>query len=134
MNKIILSGRITGDPELKTTNSAIEVCNFSVAVDRKHIKGKEKETDFVYCTAWGKTGAFISTYFHKGDGIFLEGRLESNKYTDKNGQTRVSWAVTVEQVEFPIGKGKSNQSDSVQPTQFEIPNMEEIGKGEELPF
>ena len=75
MNKIVICGRLTKDPELRTTNNGTEVCGFTVAVDRRIKKNSEKETDFIDCTAWEKTGVFVNTYFHKGDGITVEGRI-----------------------------------------------------------
>lgn len=107
MNKIIIAGRMTKEPELKTTNSGTEVCNFTVAVDRRIKKGEEKVADFIECTAWGKTGVFVSTYFHKGDGITVDGRMESRKWQDKDGNNRVSWVVNCDNVEFALGKGNS---------------------------
>lgn len=105
MNKIIIAGRMTKEPEPKTTNSGTEVCNFTVAVDRRIKKGEEKVADFIECTAWGKTGVFVSTYFHKGDGITVDGRMESRKWQDKDGNNRVSWGVNCDNVEFALGKG-----------------------------
>ena len=107
MNKICIAGRIVKDPELRTTNSGTEVCSFTVAVDRRVKSGDEKITDFIDCTAWGKTGVFVSTYFHKGDGINLDGRMESRKWADKDGNNRVSWGVTCDNVEFPHGKARA---------------------------
>ena len=110
MNKICIAGRIVKDPELRTTNSGTEVCGFTVAVDRRIKSGDEKITDFIDCTAWGKTGVFVSTYFHKGDGINLDGRMESRKWADKDGNNRVSWGVTCDNVEFPHGKARAYDS------------------------
>lgn len=104
MNKIIIAGRLVRDPELRNTQSGLEVCNFTVAVNRRAKKGEEPVADFIDCTAWGKTGVFVSTYFHKGDGIVLDGRMESNKWKDKDGNNRTSWGVNVDGVEFPQGK------------------------------
>lgn len=101
MNKVILMGRLVRDPELKTGQSGTEFCSFTVAVDRRAKKGEEKASDFIDCTAFGKTGVFVSTYFHKGDGIALEGRMESRKWQDKDGNNRVSWSVPVDNVYFP---------------------------------
>ena len=113
MNKIIITGRLTRDPELKTANSGTELCSFTVAVDRsRKNKAGEKVTDFFDCTAFGKGGVFVNTYFHKGDGINIEGRMESRKYVDKDGNNRTAWGVTVEQVEFPHGKGKGGSGSS----------------------
>lgn len=104
MNKVILCGRLVRQPELRTTNTGMEVCNFTVAVDRRVKKGDEKQADFIDCTAWGKSGVFVCTYFHKGDGITVEGRLESRKWVDKDGGNRISWGVTCDNVEFALGK------------------------------
>ena len=133
MNKIIITGRITKDIEIRNTASGIEVANFTVAVDRRKAKDAEKMCDFVDCVAWGKTCAFVSTYFHKGDGINVEGRLESRKWQDKNGQNRVSWEVQIDNVEFPHGKNvnKGGSGGFVNdPAQFE-PVESDNG---ELPF
>ena len=109
MNKTFITGRLTKDPELKTTNSGTEVCNFFVAVDRpKKDKDGNKQTDFYSCTAWGKTGVFVSTYFHRGDGINIEGHMESRKYQDKDGNNRTDWSLQCETIEFPHGKGKGS--------------------------
>lgn len=117
MNRIIITGRITKDTELKVTDSGKEYCNFSVAVDRrfKPKEGEEKQVDFFDCTAWGKSGAFVDKYFGKGDGITIEGRMESRKYTDKDGNKRVFWGITCESVEFPMGGNKKNGADQNEP-------------------
>lgn len=134
MNKIIITGRLTRDTELRTTNSGTEVCNFCVAVDRRIKKGEEKQTDFVDCTAWGKTGVFVNAYFSKGDGITVEGRMESRKWQDNDGDNRVSWGITCDNVEFPFGKsgsgGVSSVSEAGDPGEFtEISNQ-----NADLPF
>lgn len=113
MNKIIITGRISNDIELKTANSGTELCNFNVAVDRpRKDEDGNKVADFVPCTVFGKSAAFLNQYFKKGDGINVEGRLESRKYVDKEGRNRTAWNVLVERLEFPHGKGKGGQSDS----------------------
>lgn len=112
MNKIIITGRLTRDPDLRTCNNGTEVCNFSLAVDRRVKKDQEKKTDFIDCTAWGKTAVFVNTYLHKGDGANVEGRMESNMWTDKDGNKRVSWSVTVDNIEFPHGRSSSNNSQT----------------------
>ena len=136
MNEIIIMGRLTKDAEIKTTLSGIEVCNFTVAVDRSMKKESEKITDFIDCTAWRKTGVFVSTYFKKGDGIVVRGSMESRKWVADDGTNRVSWGVTVNQVEFPLQKSrKENESvqvvaDSTNLDQNEI----EISDEFDLPF
>lgn len=111
MNKITIQGRLTKDPEQKVGASGAEFCKFTVAVDRK--RSKDKAVDFFDCTAFQQTGAFVSKYFAKGDGIIVSGRMESDKYTDKENKTRTTWGITVEEVEFPLGKGRSEQSNTV---------------------
>lgn len=117
MNKIILAGRLTRSPELKTTNTGTEVMSFSLAVDRAYQKnGEEKQVDFINCTAWQKTAVFINQYFQKGDGIIIEGRLESRKYVDKDGNNRTAFEVVIDRVEFPQSKKASNNRPESAPT------------------
>ena len=126
MNKWIGMGRITKDIELQTTKTGTEYCKFTVAIDREKDKNGDKKTDFVDCTAFGKTGAFVEKYFAKGDGIEIIGRMESDKYTDKNGQNRTTWGLSVEQAFFPLGKGKKDSGSTV-------PSEAASGDGD-LPF
>lgn len=111
MNSIKIQGRLTKDPEQKVGSSGAEYCKFTVAVDRK--RSKDKAVDFFDCTAFQQTGAFVSKYFAKGDGIIVSGRMESDKYKDKDGNNRTTWGITVEDVEFPLGKGKAESSSTV---------------------
>ena len=104
MNKVIIKGRLTRDPELKTGGSGMEYCKFTVAVDRRKAKDKEKETDFIDCTAFGQTAAAISKFMSKGREILVEGRMESSK-TEKEGMKRTFWGVTVDTFEFCGNKG-----------------------------
>ena len=99
MNKIIIKGRLTRDPELKTGGSGVEYCKFTVAVDRRKVKDKEQETDFFDCTAFGNTGAAIAKYMAKGREILVEGRMESSN-SEKDGVKRTFWGVTVDTFEF----------------------------------
>ena len=112
MNKWIGMGRITKDIELQTGKTGAEYCKFTVAVNRKKDKNGETKADFIDCTAFGKTAAFVEKYFKKGDGIIVDGRLESDTYEAKDGTKRTKWSVTVEQVYFPQGKGKSDNTNS----------------------
>ena len=127
MNKWIGMGRITKDIDLQTTKTGTEYCKFTVAVNRKKDKNGETKADFVDCTAWGKTAAFVQKYFKKGDGIVVEGRFESDKYTGKDGTTRTSWSVRVREVYFPASKGKSEQTNT------DVANFQNIDPSE-IPF
>ena len=108
MNKIMIHGRLARDPELKTTNNGIEVCSFTVAVDRP-VKSKdgERQSDFFSCTAWRQGAAFVNKYFHKGDGIIIEGSMQSRQY-EKDGQKRTAWDLMVDRIEFPAAKKSDN--------------------------
>ena len=112
MNKWIGMGRITKDIELQTTKTGTEYCKFTVAIDRKKDKNGDKKTDFIDCTAFGKTASFVQKYFKKGDRIIVLGRFESDKYTGKDGISRTNWSVNVREVYFPASKGKSEQTNS----------------------
>ena len=127
MNKWIGMGRVTKDFELQTGKTGSEYCKFTVAIDREKDKNGDKKTDFVDCTAFGKTAAFVAKYFRKGDGIIVLGRFESDKYTGKDGMTRTSWSVNVREVYFPAGKGKSEQTNS------DASGFTDI-KSEDIPF
>lgn len=121
-------GRVTKDIEIQTTSSGTEYANFSVAVDRKKNKDGEKLTDFFDCTAWSKSAAFVQKYFKKGDGILIEGRMESRKWQDKDGNNRTSWGINIDNIDFPIGKAGSGSGST--PTAEFTP----VSDSEELPF
>ena len=106
MNAICLMGRLTGDPELKTTQSGVSVTSFSVAVDRAYrSKDQERQTDFINCVAWRNTAEFISRFFHKGQRIALQGSLQSRKYTANDGSQRTVYEVVVDNAFFCESKG-----------------------------
>lgn len=126
MNNITLMGRLTANPELKSVGSGIEVASFLIAVDRPTGKDKEKVADFIPCTAWEKTGAFISTYFKKGDMIAITGNLQSRRY-EKDGKNHTAYDVRVDRAYFCGGKKNDG-------TAADKPNFTELGPDEDLPF
>ncbi|MBP7175659.1 MAG: single-stranded DNA-binding protein, partial [Thermoclostridium sp.] len=86
MNKVILMGRLTADPELRYTTGNIPVCRFRIAVERPFVKqGEERQADFFNVVAWRNTGEFVSRYFKKGARILLEGAVQNNNYEDNQG-------------------------------------------------
>lgn len=100
-NKVILMGRITHDLELKTTQSGISVCSFSIAVDRRfQAKGEEKKTDFFNIVTWRQQAEFVTRYFAKGRMILVEGELQTRSYVDKNGQNVRVVEIVADQVCF----------------------------------
>lgn len=106
-NKAILMGRLTRDPELKTTPSGVSVCTFSIAVDRRfQTKGEEKKTDFFNIVAWRQTGEFVSRYFSKGSLILVEGELQTRQYTNKDGVNVTVTEINAEQVSFTGEKAR----------------------------
>ena len=118
MNKIFLSGRLTGDPEMRQTQSGVDVCNFSIAVPRPGTKREDNISDFFKCVAWGgKNGpglaGTIQKYFHKGDGITLNGVMQTNKYEDKQtGKTLTGYEVKVDEFEFPLARKQGNSEQT----------------------
>ena len=112
LNKIILMCRLVRDPELKQTNSGIAVCKFTVAVNRPYQKDKERQADFINVTAWRQTAEFVNKYFNKGSIIIVEGKLQNNDYTDKEGVKHYSMQVVADNVNF--GGGKSENSGASQ--------------------
>lgn len=136
LNKIILMGRLVADPEIKTTPSGVAVCRFKVAVDRPYQKDKEKQADFIPCTAWRNTAEFVSKYFSKGKMIIAEGSLRNSDYTDKNGVKHYSMDVQVDNVSFggdkngdlPSGKQAQNNSAEIKKSLAEYEEMLEDGE------
>jgi single-strand DNA-binding protein len=111
MNIVILTGRLTRDPELRTTSNQTPVCSFTVAVDRqfKNASG-EREADFIRCVAWRQTAEFVNKYFTKGSKINLSGNIQTRSYDDKEGNKRDATEVVVDNVEF--GESKKSGYDS----------------------
>ena len=101
LNTVVLMGRLTKDPELKyTTTNNIPVISFSLAVDRRFTKDKEREVDFINLVAWQATAEFITRNFTKGQPMLVEGRLQQRKYEDKAGNTQYVYEVIAESVHF----------------------------------
>lgn len=123
INCIILMGRLTHDPELKTTSAGTSVTSFSVAVERDFAKDGEKQTDFIDVVAWGKTAEFVCRYFAKGRMIAVQGRLQTRTYTDKEGNKRKAVEVTAEKVSF-TGEPKKAESAAEREMPAEEPGIE----------
>ena len=113
LNRIIVMGRMTRDPELRRTNSGTAVASFTVAVDRDFkSQSGEKEPDFIDVVAWRNTAEFVSKYFSKGRMAVVEGRLQLRDWTDKNGNKRRSAEIVADNVYF--GDSKWDGGDTVQ--------------------
>lgn len=105
-NLVSLSGRLTADPELKTTQSGISNCRICIAVNRPYQKDKEQEADFINVVAWRQTAEFICKYFQKGSPITVIGSMRNNNYTDSNGVKHYAMDVQADNVNF--GESKSS--------------------------
>ena len=132
LNKIILMGRLTRDPELRRTQSGTAVASFTLAVDRDYKpQDGERETDFIDIVAWRGTGEFVSKYFTKGRMAVVEGRLQVRDWTDKDGNKRRSTEVVADNVYF--GDSKRSESGTPAEPSWELQELPDEEKGE-LPF
>ncbi|MDD2427571.1 MAG: single-stranded DNA-binding protein [Eubacteriales bacterium] len=101
MNKAILMGRLTKDPEIRTTQSNVSVANFTLACDRGYKSADgTRPTDFIPCVAWRQTADFAHRYFHKGDRMLVEGTIQPRSWEDQEGQRRYITEVIVDQIYF----------------------------------
>ena len=133
LNKIVLMGRLTRDPELRRTQSGTAVASFTLAVDRDYKpQDGERETDFIDIVAWRGTGEFVSKYFSKGRMAVVEGRLQVRDWKDKDGAKRRSTEVIADNVYFGDSK-KVSESDTPAEPSGEIRELPDEEKGE-LPF
>ena len=112
LNRVILMGRLTNEPDYRQTQSGTEYARFSLAVERDYSgQGKERETDFLDILAWRGTASFVSKYFHKGQLVAVQGRIQTGSYTDKDGNKRKSWDIVADQVYFAESKRDSGGRD-----------------------
>ena len=135
MNKVILMGRLTRDPEIRWTQGENSTCvaRYSLAVDRR---GKDKEADFISCVAFGKSGEFAEKYLKKGTKILVSGRIQTGSYTNKDGQKVYTTDVVVEEHYFCEGKSSgdgSGESSGEKPAQSDGEFMKIDGDAS-LPF
>lgn len=135
MNKVILSGRLTADPEIRVTASeeSKTVARVSIAVDRKYSKGEQK-ADFIRLEAWNKKAEFFEKYLKKGSKIIVTGRIQTGSYQDRDGKTQYTTDILVEEVEFADSKKADDVGTNAPATDnngfMSIPE----GIEEELPF
>lgn len=147
MNKVILMGRLTRDPEVRYSQSAepLAIVRYSLAVNKKFKRDGEPSADFINCTAFGKLGEFASKYLKKGQMISITGRLQVNNWEDNNGQKRVSVDVIIEEQFFAESKKSfensnfsNNNSAPTQPTNNSKPpeNFNSVAEpiDDDLPF
>lgn len=110
MNKVILMGRLTKDPEMRQTQQGTSVCRFSLAVNRRFAKEGQMTADFINCTAWRNTADFISKYFHKGNMIAVVGSLNTSSWEGQDGKKQYSMDVLVDEAYFTGSKENTSAS------------------------
>lgn len=131
MNKVILMGRLTKDPEVRYTSTKTAVCRYSLAVNRQYKKEGEQEADFLNVVAFGKAGEFAGKYFVKGQQVAVVGRLQTGSYTDRNGVKRYTTDIIAEEQHF----AESKRKEAFEPTDEPIPdNFYPDPEQEGLPF
>ena len=145
-NLVVLTGRLTADPELKTTPNGVSVTSFSIAVERRYKQGEERQADFINIVAWRSSAEFICKYFKKGSMIGIEGSIQTRKYQDKDGNNRTAFEVVANNVQFVEFKKADNNSDNNAPIdpendplnqlQDRLNEFEDLGNvdDEDLPF
>lgn len=126
MNKVILMGRLTRDPEIRYANNANSTCiaNYTLAVDRRFKRqGDEQTADFIRCVAMGKGGEFAEKYLHQGIKIVVEGRIQTGSYTNRDGQKVYTTDVIVEAQEFAESKAAAAQNGNQNASAPTRPNV-----------
>lgn len=109
LNVVAIMGRLVADPELRTTPSGVNVCQFRIACDRNFARqGEQRQADFVDIVAWRAQADFVCKYFSKGSLIAINGRIQTRNYQDKNGNNRTAFAVVAENINFGGSKGTSS--------------------------
>ena len=140
LNKVILIGHMTADPELKQTPSGVSVCSFSIGVARKYTKpGEQSQSDFINIVAWRNSAEFVARYFRKGSAICICGSLQTRTWTDNNGNKRYATEVVADEASFVERKNDAPRTDDYQAPAFhapisDAPKFEEIAGDDDLPF
>ena len=130
INKVILMGRLTRDPELRHTDSQKPVCSFSIAVDNGY--GENKQTDFINCVAWNKTAEFVSKYFSKGSMIVVIGRISTRTWEGKDGTRKYATEVIAGEVAFGERKREQESGGATEPSEDGFIPL--LGEDDDLPF
>lgn len=114
MNKAILMGRLTKEPELRySSNGSMAICSFTIAVNRNFVKqGEERQADFIPVVAFGKTGEFCSKYFHKGQQVAIVGRIQTRTWDDNDGKKHYATEVIAEEAHFADSKRQDGAGPS----------------------
>ena len=112
MNKVIMIGRLTRDPEVSSSASGTAFARFSIAGDRRFKRDGDPDADFFNCTSFGKQAEFVERYLKKGTKVVVTGRIQNDNYTNKEGQKVYSVRIMVEEIEFAESKNASSDGGS----------------------
>ena len=150
LNKVVLAGRMTADPELKQTASGISVLSFTIAVNRSYVSKNsdqgERQADFITVVAWRQTAEFISKYFRKGSAICVTGSIQTRSWQDQQGQKRYATEVVADEAMFVESRGGENGGSQPYTTDAysaapsyssnagTAPNFEDHNTDDDLPF
>lgn len=133
MNKVIMMGRLTREPEISSSASGTTFARFSIAVDRRFKREGDPDADFFNCTSFGKQAEFVEKYLKKGTKVVLSGRLENNNYTNKDGQKVYDIRIMVEEIDFAESKSSGESTSAEKKPGNDFLNVPE-SLVEELPF
>ena len=149
LNKVVLAGRMTADPELKQTPSGVSVLSFTIAVNRSYVSKNsdqgERQADFINVVAWRNTAEFISKYFRKGSAICVSGSIQTRSWQDQQGQRRYATEVVADEATFVESRSESASQSSYTPDAYtqapsfssnpgSAPNFEDHNTDDDLPF
>ena len=149
LNKVVLAGRMTADPELKQTTSGVSVLSFTIAVNRSYVsKGSEqgeRQADFINVVAWRNTAEFISKYFRKGSAICVTGSIQTRSWQDQQGQKRYATEVVADEAAFVESRADgAGAQPAYTPDAYSqtpsyssggaMPNFEDHNTDDDLPF
>ena len=149
LNKVVLCGRLTADPELKQTTSGIAVVSFTLAVNRRFQSktadgAQAQQADFISVVAWRQTAEFIARYFHKGSALCITGSIQTRRWQDQQGQKRYATEVVADEAMFVDSKNEggavggqftdSYNAPSYSSSPASAPKFEELKTDDDLPF
>lgn len=138
INRTVLTGRITKDLSLKSTQSGTKNLSFTLAVKRQYVKEGQQDTDFINCVAWNRTAETMAQYLHKGSLIGIDGRIQTRSYDNQQGQRVYVTEVVCENFTFLVSRNSTSESKP-QPNQtrndYEYsPEPIDLGLGDDIPF
>ena len=135
LNKVVLIGNLTANPELKNTPGGVSVTSFSIGVTRRYTKaGEQAQTDFIEIVAWRSTAEFICKYFKKGQSICICGSIQTRSWTAQDGTKRYATEVVADEATFVERKASTGASSAAEAYNTAAPSFTEIEADEDLPF